>query len=582
MAPEQVQGNRTLDGRVDVYALGIVLFEALTGQTPFHGDTPMGVAIAHINEPVPSVLSRLPSAPPAFEPVIRKALEKDPNRRFQTAAELSQAIEGAAAGRGTVVEGTPSTYVEAPGATYVEPAGGQPAPKAAQTFNPPSLPVKKRSPFPAWLIGVAVLGLCACIGVVGAFAFDLIPNPLAGTAPSATPPAVSVEETATPTIEPTATEAASPTVQPTAFIPEGLASTYIEYILDASGSMLQAMDGTTRLQIAQEVLTKRLDNLPDGTQVGLRVYGHRVPYQGREDESCADIELAVPIRADGAVDIITWLPGMQAQGMTPMSESIRQAANDFTFDGQRRNFIVLISDGMETCGDDPAEVVEFLREIGVDFSIHVIGLDVDPGTAAQLSGIADAGGGVYYDARSRADLDAALGNINGDILADSDSPPASPTPEPSLTPIPEPNAVITDEGEVTASSTYSSEFAKGLAVDGNPATSWFSAGPGAGGITMFTWTGVQDDFIGSIGIVSNRSHADPVVRTGYGFGAVTVQVLDAAGIVVFEEVVDLAGTPDPDVLVTPNVVGRCVVLIFSGSEALDCGGFAELVISAVR
>jgi hypothetical protein len=344
--------------------------------------------------------------------------------------------------------------------------------------------------------------------------------------------------------------------------------------------MLQTMQGKTRLEVAKNVLTQRLGALPPNTQIGLRVYGHRVPYQGREAESCQDIELVTPIRANGAQAIIDWLPSMQALGMTPMSESIRQAANDFTFEPGRRNFIVLISDGEETCGDEPATVVQYLKEIGIDFAIHVIGLDVDAQTAAQLKRISDAAGGVYFDARSEENFNSALGNINENILPTGQ--PTDVAAQPSVTPVPEPNAEIASEGMVDASSIYDSTFPASLAIDGDLSTSWFSAGPDADGTSTFVWTGEQDDFIGSIELISNRENQVVDFRTGYGFGEVTIQVYTSEDNLVFEETVSLDGTPDPDIRVTPNVVGRWIWMIFRGSEALDCGGFGELKVNVVR
>ena len=86
-----------------------------------------------------------------------------------------------------------------------------------------------------------------------------------------------------------------------------------------------------------------------------------VPLQ-QEAESCQDIELVVPVEVGGCDRILAWLPSIQAQGMTLMSESIRQAAEDFTFEANRKNTITLISDGIESCGDDPSDVVGFLPE----------------------------------------------------------------------------------------------------------------------------------------------------------------------------------------------------------------------------
>ena len=421
--------------------------------------------------------------------------------------------------------------------------------------------------------GIGLVILCLCIGAIGGLASGLIPNPFARTATETIAPQT--------TVPPSESATVSATAAATQFIPVGLSTTYIEYILDGSGSMLQTMQGKTRLQIAQEVLTARLNALPANAQVGIRVYGHRVPYQGREAESCEDIELVVPIQAGGAQAIIAWLPGMQALGMTPMSASIQQAANDFTFEPGRKNFIVLISDGEETCGDDPATVVQYLQELGIDFAIHVIGLDVDTQTAAQLKRISDVAGGVYYDAKSEEDLDSALGDINQTMLP----PPGSATvvAEASITPIPEPNAEIASEGTVEASSIYDSTFPASLAVDGDLSTSWFSAGTiGGDESPSYVWTGVQDDFIASVELISNREHQVVDFRTGYGFASVTIQVLDGQGNVVFEETAELPGSPDPDIRLTPNVTGRSIRMVFAGGEAPDCGGFGELKIGAVR
>jgi hypothetical protein len=142
---------------------------------------------------------------------------------------------------------------------------------------------------------------------------------------------------------------------------------------------------------------------------------------------------------------------------------------------------------------------------------------------------------------------------------------------------------ITGEGTVTASSTFGgNQFPPQRAIDGLQSTSWFSAGPDSSGSTVFTWTGRQDDLISSIVIFSNALNENPSFRTNFGFGAVTVQVLSASGGVIFEQSISLPGTPDPNIQVAPNVVGRSVRLIFSGHEDPGCGGFAELQIMAIR
>ena len=139
--------------------------------------------------------------------------------------------------------------------------------------------------------------------------------------------------------------------------------------------------------------------------------------------------------------IVGFLQDFEAQGMTPLAASLQQAKEDFVFEAPRVNSIVMLSDGIETCGGDPCKLVEDLKAQGINFTIHVIGLDVDDPTRQQLSCIAQAGGGTYHDARSQQDLDAALGAVKTDVTKDEvvvppgvDTPtPVSPTSTPTPT-----------------------------------------------------------------------------------------------------------------------------------------------------
>ena len=99
MSPEQVRGAGPLDGRSDVYALGVVIFEMLTGRLPFKKDTPMNTAIAHVMDPIPDILLLNPRLPRQTQTVIAKALAKDPTQRYQTAGQLAEQIELLASGR---------------------------------------------------------------------------------------------------------------------------------------------------------------------------------------------------------------------------------------------------------------------------------------------------------------------------------------------------------------------------------------------------------------------------------------------------------------------------------------------------
>jgi hypothetical protein len=132
---------------------------------------------------------------------------------------------------------------------------------------------------------------------------------------------------------------------------------------------------------------------------------------------------------------------------------------------------------------------------------------------------------------------------------------------------------------VTASSEYpGGAFPAPLAVDGDPTTSWFSAGDVDGPSSVFVWMLESDRPIGEVRITGNALQATPEFREGFGFDAVTVRVIDGEGNTVFEESHDLAGTPDPDVVVFPGVSGRSVALTLTGHESPDCGGIAELTV----
>ena len=91
MSPEQANGV-SLDGRSDIYALGVVLFEILTGREPYQAETPVAVLLKHINEPIPSVREFRPEIPFAVEAIVNKATAKNPNDRFPSATEMMEAL----------------------------------------------------------------------------------------------------------------------------------------------------------------------------------------------------------------------------------------------------------------------------------------------------------------------------------------------------------------------------------------------------------------------------------------------------------------------------------------------------------
>lgn len=190
MAPEQASGE-TVDGRSDIYALGIILFEMLTGRQPYEADTPMAVAIKHITDPVPHILEANPSLPADVDAIIQKAMAKRKEDRYSSAVELVDALRAVELRDKTelrTVKAAPKTVV------------------AAQKTAP--------KPFNAWMVIVPLL----LLGMIGGgfLVFNGINRPVETEAPTAAATSAPATQTTAPTLEPTEEPvAASPTVLPT-------------------------------------------------------------------------------------------------------------------------------------------------------------------------------------------------------------------------------------------------------------------------------------------------------------------------------------------------------------------------------
>jgi serine/threonine-protein kinase len=138
MSPEQAQGQ-TLDGRSDVYALGIMLFEMATGRRPFQNETPYSIAVMQVTTPPPVPRSINPQIPGSVEQVILKALKKQPQNRYQTAVQLAEALRLSIENPGSAAHDTQPRGVPIKSAMEVTQPSSVPSGSNQQTVPSPPL-----------------------------------------------------------------------------------------------------------------------------------------------------------------------------------------------------------------------------------------------------------------------------------------------------------------------------------------------------------------------------------------------------------------------------------------------------------
>jgi serine/threonine protein kinase len=185
MSPEQAQGLE-LDSRSDIYGLGVIVYQMLSGRQPYSADTPMGVVIKHVTDPVPDILDMVPDLPLEVDLLIKRALAKDRNKRYETAVDLAKALNVIAFGYEGDFTSVTNTGIHT-GVRKALPATVQPS----------------RGKIGLIIGGVIVLVLAVGVFLLRNQLFAPPPEPTIPASPTALPTKVPPTFTSVPTSKPT-------------------------------------------------------------------------------------------------------------------------------------------------------------------------------------------------------------------------------------------------------------------------------------------------------------------------------------------------------------------------------------------
>jgi Ca-activated chloride channel homolog len=190
--------------------------------------------------------------------------------------------------------------------------------------------------------------------------------------------------------------------------------TRILFILDASNSMNASWGSQTRIEAAKELLEQAVDSLvgTENLEIALRVYGHQSPITATFQD-CNDTKLEVPFGSNNFTQIKGFIRTIKAKGTTPIARSLEAAAGDFP-DANSRNCIILITDGLEACDNDPCVIAKKLKDKNINITPFVIGIGMDLSYLEKFKCI-----GSYSEAETKDAFKNALKNVVSKALVNT-------------------------------------------------------------------------------------------------------------------------------------------------------------------
>jgi serine/threonine protein kinase len=604
MAPEQAEGRA--DRGSDVYAAAVVLYELLAGTVPFPFPTAGQVMRAQMTGAAPDVRAIRPEVSAGLAAAVARGLSIDPAGRFSTAEAWRDAIRdqvpptdpgptpppalpvdaGATMGPAELAQAR-ATAPTAPMPLPLPPTGGPPpTPPTPPPAGPPPGPAprRKRRRAPVVFGILAVLALIAVVAGIAAVsggkasADELYRDPAAsaGLGPfmgSLVPPSLTPPDGTAPSVPPLALpEVTLPNgaTVPGVTLPSGLPSsipgttpglyggTRQLTVCDAKAMVDFLQSHTDKaaawagaLGIAVDQIPTYVSGLTDAIlRSDTRVTNHSfVNGEAQPKQSVLQAGTAVLVDAFG-IPRVRCFCGNPLLPPKPVTKKISYTGPGWT-------------------GFSPTNITVIVEGPRIDKLVLVDVRTSQP--FARPQGTAGPG-----------DVDAPPPPSAATTTSSTAAATTTTTVAPTSTTAASTPVDITREGAVSASSTFSGAFGTALAIDGDPSTSWFSKGDADGPSSTFTWQAKADALITSVAVLGNSSHANPSFRKGQGFRSSKLEVLNAAGAVVFTSSFAGPGDAAPNLSAEPNVVGRTIRLTLVGHVNPQCGGFSELNVQAVR
>lgn len=188
--------------------------------------------------------------------------------------------------------------------------------------------------------------------------------------------------------------------------------TRILFVFDGSQSMYARWESGQKIDVAQRLMSNMLDSLKridnDNLELALRVYGHQKPVPPQD---CNDTRLEIPFGKNNYAKIKRTLRSITPKGTTPIARSLERAAYDFGPCENCRNIIILITDGVEACDEDPCAASRLLQQRGIALKPFVIGIGLDKEFQKTFDCV-----GTYFDASDEKTFETVLGIVISQAL----------------------------------------------------------------------------------------------------------------------------------------------------------------------